>query len=629
MPKYIWALLYIVGGTLAIAEWFQLLSTSAYYVGFLVAIIGSILLLFAHFIYQKDYRKDILLLVLAIAFIMVPSLIISIFFLIDLPLPIFTQGGSFIAFPAIPGMYFYVAYRRQFQQQRKTIKRITTLYIGAVLLGILVILALSVMDVYFSLFKSTLGTGILVIIVSAIIGLIGFSPFVGLPALAESKYSVNRKAGELEIRANDLLSLYLFIFIFGAVISVCIVIVNSIANFPGKSILIGIMAMLLTGISVFVGYMPFKNFVDRRILGTKLPQVHLLEIYSDRITTSLDKSVLIDLINDEVLSSLFVRQAALLQIKEKKNTKVFCQLGITTDQIPGDIDISLLLTQIGRYQPLFPHTGEEGAYHWIRLILPLSMEGEIIGLWLLGDRDPDDYYSPEDISVLQSIANQTAIALVNIEQADRLRALYTANIERNEMERSKLARGLHDEVLSELAVLPMRFDELPPPSFKAGFQAITDQLRRMISGLRPAMLDYGLPTALEELVDTLLVRADENLEFETDILATDIRYDEDVELHIYRIIQQACENAFRHSQATWIKLWGSCNSDEIQLTVEDNGIGFASKNYPDFKQLLTDKRYGIIGMYERAEIIGAKVQIYSNPGEGTKISVTWPSNDLD
>jgi GAF domain-containing protein len=93
----------------------------------------------------------------------------------------------------------------------------------------------------------------------------------------------------------------------------------------------------------------------------------------------------------------------------------------------------------------------DGALHYSARI-----GGKLIGIWLLGRRDPDDFYAQSEISVLQTISNQTAIALNNIAHAELLHALYQADIERQEKERAALARGLHDEVLNQLAVLFIR-----------------------------------------------------------------------------------------------------------------------------------------------------------------------------
>jgi len=265
------------------------------------------------------------------------------------------------------------------------------------------------------------------------------------------------------------------------------------------------------------------------------------------------------------------------------------------------------------------------------VVLPLHVKGKLIGLWLLGRRDPDDFYAQTEISVLRSIANQTAIALVNITQAEQLHALYQADIERHEQERANLALDLHDEVLNQLAGISMKMDAKTAPEFEGEFQTVTTQLRQVIQGLRPAMLNYGLVPALEDLADQLSARAGYALGIKADITTSCDRYDPRVEAHLYRIVQQACENALRHAQASAIRVRGRCNPEGVRLIVEDDGIGFSDPDQLDFNQLLAGKHYGLANMFERAALIGAELRIDSAPGEGTKVSVGWEpdsSNDI-
>lgn len=81
---------------------------------------------------------------------------------------------------------------------------------------------------------------------------------------------------------------------------------------------------------------------------------------------------------------------------------------------------------------------------WLRLTLPLKVGDTILGFWFLGKRDPDDLYPQVEIPILQSLADQTAIALSNILQTEQLLKLYQSDIKRVEQERQNLAHELHD-----------------------------------------------------------------------------------------------------------------------------------------------------------------------------------------
>ena len=91
--------------------------------------------------------------------------------------------------------------------------------------------------------------------------------------------------------------------------------------------------------------------------------------------------------------------------------------------------------------------------HWIRVIIPLIFDKSVIGIWLLGQRDPSDVYESYEIDLLRALAQQTTIALIHTRKSQRLRNLYKANIDRDEEERARLARNLHDDTLNDLALL--------------------------------------------------------------------------------------------------------------------------------------------------------------------------------
>jgi signal transduction histidine kinase len=627
LPTMVWKTLYLLGAALALSEWFQVLPVSTYIGGFLLALVGSVSLVIAHVILQKDCRYDFGILLMIIVLIVIPPLVVTLLFLTGQPPSVFVQGGSLLAFPALPGAYFYIAFRSQFNSQKRGIKRVTTFFVSAVLMGIAMIAILVFADVRISLEGSTLAVGMVITTLMAIIAMLGFFPFLSLPALAGSTYSFGGNEGELEIRANRLLSLFLFTITAGTILTLGILIMNNLMDFSGKTPLIGILSAVLAGTITAVGYLPFQRFVDQHVLGIQLPPTHLVESYSARITTSLDKTKLIGLINNEVLPSLFIRQSTLVLCIDEHTISPIYATRVEKHQIPKDIDISALLSQAGKYRPILTSSDSRQDYPWIRLILPIEVSGDLIGLWLLGHHDPDDYYTPEEISVLQTIANLTAIALVNIEQAERIRSLYQANIERHEQERISLSKDLHDDVLTRLAVLSMKVDQKNAPDFDENYKMLIASLRQMISGLRPAMLDYGLVPALDELVEELTAKSGNDINVQIEITSSGNRYDPMAEAHLYRIVQQACENALRHAQAEAIRIHGCCEPEGVHLIIEDDGIGFSNPDI-DFNQLLANNHYGIAGMYERAEIIGAELAFDSAPDRGTRVRINWNSDVL-
>ncbi|HEY4691567.1 MAG TPA: ATP-binding protein [Anaerolineae bacterium] len=437
-----------------------------------------------------------------------------------------------------------------------------------------------------------------------------------------------RRLGGMELRRNRLLSLYLFVNVLSTVLIILYALVGTWLDVSSAALLVGVGGSLLTALVTIFGYAPFQRFVERRLLGVPPAPTHLLETYAARIATRLDTLGLVSLLRDEILASLLVRQSAFLHFDEARRTTVLYRTGINDADLPTDNDISALLAEAGQYRP---HLQAEDSHRsqpcaWVRLVLPLRLGDRLIGLWLLGRRDPDDEYAGPEIAVLQALADQTAIALAHIVQSELLRTAYKADIDRMETERASLARELHDHVLGDLATLKGNAEMRSPSSdFFEIYDRITTSLRQTITGLRPTMLNYGLRAALSSLADALADRALPDLVIELNVPETTVRYNADLEQHLYRIVQQACENVLRHAQTRRLTIHGLLEQDRIDLTVEDDGVGFETGERLDLSGLIARRHFGLAGMYERATLIQANLTIDSAPGQGTRIRITWSS----
>jgi two-component system sensor histidine kinase DegS len=128
---------------------------------------------------------------------------------------------------------------------------------------------------------------------------------------------------------------------------------------------------------------------------------------------------------------------------------------------------------------------------------------------------------------------------------------------------------------------------------------------------------------LEELTEETATQVGGDIAILLEIPTSDSRYPPDVELHLFRIVQQACQNALKHSQAQCIYLRGELDHGRVELVVEDDGVGFMAGEHLDLARLLANKHFGLAGMHERAALIGAKMQIDSTPGKGTRVRVIW------
>jgi signal transduction histidine kinase len=622
LPRLFWLGLYAGAVFLVILTWFNLISYSIVTAALIFLPVGSIILLVLHALFQEDSRRLVLLLASGIAIVLVPPVL---FDFIDIYTPNL-WASTYIALPAFPAAYFFAIYKLQYQQLENRAKGVFVLYLLAILASSAIIAVLALQEIWFGYKQPDLFYRAPAILLSIFIGLISALPFLVLPAILKLSHAPSSSSEQLELRSNRLVSLYLFFTLLG--LSLATLIVLTLAALPDSAeagIVVGVVAVILAMLVTALGFEPFQRAVERRLLGIPLPPTQLLETYSASITTSLDRLRLAQLLRDELLPSLLIRQSALLRVDNGKHLVPLYLSGVEVGDLPSEDQVSAFLGDGGLTRPF---SSNEQGNGWVQIVFPLRIRGDLIGLWLLGRRDPDDLYTQSEIPVLQSIANQTAIALANIQQAELLRTLYQANIERQESGDSTLALFLHDEVLNSLAHL---MDQIDPaaitPRIEQIYARISTHLRQTVQGLRPTMLAYGLHIGLEDLVDDLNDRAGDYIHVDLQIPETDTRHDPRVEQHLFRIVQQACENTLRHAKAHNLIIFGQIEPGRVLLDVVDDGIGFQADERVEFGKLLAERHYGLFGMYQRAGFIGARIRISSAPGTGTQVSVSWsPEN---
>jgi two-component system sensor histidine kinase UhpB len=209
-------------------------------------------------------------------------------------------------------------------------------------------------------------------------------------------------------------------------------------------------------------------------------------------------------------------------------------------------------------------------------------------------------------------------------EAERRRA-GSAALQAQEEERARVARDLHDEVNQSLTGLLLRLEAVrnaAPPGLEAELaetKALANQaMRELLSlarQLRPTALDdLGLAAAIAGQVEQL-ERPGLEAELTADGDFSDL--DDDIQLVVYRVAQEALTNAARHSEAARIAVTLRRSDDGVELGVADNGRGFA------FEQ--SERGLGIGGMRERALLIGAELTIESRPGHGTRVRLSVPA----
>lgn len=203
-----------------------------------------------------------------------------------------------------------------------------------------------------------------------------------------------------------------------------------------------------------------------------------------------------------------------------------------------------------------------------------------------------------------------------------------------ENERRNLARELHDDTIQSLIALNQRIQlslmnaQEPQKQELVQLQNLVQgtmvNLRRLIRGLRPIYLeDLGLTASLKMLVREMEPTG--NTAISLHVKGNEFRLDPQVEMSLYRIVQESLSNVLRHAAASqaWIDL---IYSDlDVTLRIRDNGKGFVVPADP--AEFSGRGHFGLLGLQERAEILRADLSIVSTPGEGTAITIRL--GDLD
>lgn len=247
---------------------------------------------------------------------------------------------------------------------------------------------------------------------------------------------------------------------------------------------------------------------------------------------------------------------------------------------------------------------------------PLEARGHVVGLLAVEARDPVRL-DEQELGLVAGVADQAALAIDNARRFSRLRTVGA------DEERMRIARDLHDRVGQSLAYLSFELDRISRRAsgqpVETDLQRLREDVRRVVTEVRETLYDLRTEvTETQDLVATIAgflervsARAGIRVRFEHgDAPRLPLR----LEREIWRIVQEAVSNAERHSGASTITVcWSSADGTPV-LEVVDDGRG-VDDGHPE-GQL---DSYGIRGMRERAEAIGATFELDSRTGTGTTV----------
>ena len=220
-----------------------------------------------------------------------------------------------------------------------------------------------------------------------------------------------------------------------------------------------------------------------------------------------------------------------------------------------------------------------------------------------------------------------------IGEMQQTQAMAVSIIKAQEEERQRVAREIHDGPAQSLANIVMRaefckklLDKDPEkvPGELTSLQEIArsslTEIRKIIFDLRPMLLDdLGLIPALQRYTGIYAEQYGINVEFLS--LGEQKRLEGPVEIALFRMVQEALTNIRKHSRASRALVKVEMHDKKINIVVKDNGVGFNPEKIPLAEG---SKGYGLVGMKERALLLGGSFLISSAPGKGTTVSISIP-----
>jgi PAS domain S-box-containing protein len=274
--------------------------------------------------------------------------------------------------------------------------------------------------------------------------------------------------------------------------------------------------------------------------------------------------------------------------------------------------------------------------------VPLVFQGKLMGSLYLR-ANALGAFGAEQAEIVRRVADPLAIAIRNARLFDEVRAgreqlqaLSQRLIEAQETERRRVSRELHDEAGQSLTALKISLELMQadlgagPEKSRQSFQeAVTladetmERIRSLAQGLRPPELDVvGLNPTLEDYCHDFAERT----RLPIDYSGTELPALPDaVTICFYRVLQEALTNVAKHAHANhaWVTL--RCDADTLSLSVADDGQGFDVSTEVSVSR--QPRGMGLLGMRERLELLGGRLEIKSQPGQGTRLAACAPRED--
>ncbi len=268
---------------------------------------------------------------------------------------------------------------------------------------------------------------------------------------------------------------------------------------------------------------------------------------------------------------------------------------------------------------------------------PVMLGGETLGVFNIALDDRDEFRDDE-LRILELLADQAAVALGNArlyqniaDKEARLNRLLQKLAMVQEEERRLVGLDLHDGLTQILLSANMHLNVLSAwddvltgaavselTMVRRRLQEAIDEVRRVVSELRPTEIeDFGLVDGLRHYVTGVGQDAGWTVKFVADLEGR--RLTSAVETAIFRIVQEALTNARKYADASQVRVSLTARGNRLSVLIQDDGRGFVPERLGAM-----GTRLGLVGMEERAQLLGGSLQIHSIPGEGVTVRADIP-----
>ncbi|NUM44130.1 MAG: sensor histidine kinase [Anaerolineales bacterium] len=238
-----------------------------------------------------------------------------------------------------------------------------------------------------------------------------------------------------------------------------------------------------------------------------------------------------------------------------------------------------------------------------------------------------------EVEKQRQIASLQAARLQEAEEREIMRGeMLKQIVAAQESERQRIARELHDETGQALTAIGLGLRGVAtalPENTQSATQNLRrleflvshslTELQRLIADLRPSHLDdLGLPAALRWYAGEVSQRAPLNVHVE--IRGEERPLPAPLKIALFRVAQEALNNIVKHAKAHKIDVLLHYEAEEVSIRVQDDGVGFEVESLPKKKR----SSWGVVGMNERANLLGGRFEIQSRPGVGTRVEIMIP-----